>query len=266
MQRARMKCHSFPFISSGVDRRPPAERRAFFEQSGPGGCSIPVRRSARVPGRSAPLFATSGCLLGLLASACGSTAARPEAPAAFFPPGTFEEAPGDDNEFVVSWYSKGLRALREPSLAARARNQRAHSYRFLWLRSFDPPIAVRLDISPDGGGTLTVKATGGKGGFDIGTLVTNRRRVMSRAEVRRFLSALAPARFWQLPTEEPAIIEHADGSITIHADGAQWILEGVKAGRYHVVDRWSPKHGAFREAALWLLRRARLRIPPDRVY
>jgi hypothetical protein len=211
------------------------------------------------------MFATGGCLLALLAIACGSTPARP---APYFPPGTFEEAPGDDDEFVVSWYSKYLRALREPSLAAVASNQRAHSYRFLWLRSFDPPIALRVDIEPDGSGTLTVKATGGKGGFETGTLVTNRRRVMPRAEVHGFLSALATARFWQLPTQEQTVIEHADGSktITIRSDGAQWILEGVKSGRYHVVDRWSPEHGTFREAALWLLRRSGLRIRPDDIY
>lgn len=37
-------------------------------------------------------------------------------------------------------------------------------------------------------------------------------------------------------------------------DGAQWILEGVKEGRYHVVDRWTPQIGDFREACLYLLK------------
>ena len=40
----------------------------------------------------------------------------------------------------------------------------------------------------------------------------------------------------------------------------------MKSGRYHVVDRWSPEQGAYRETALWLLRRAGLRIRPDRIY
>jgi hypothetical protein len=206
------------------------------------------------------------CLLGLLAIACGSSPARTERQAPYFPPGTFAEKPGDDDEDVVARYSENLRALREPSLAVRARNRQAHSYRFLWLRSFDPPIALRLDIAPDGSGTLTVKATGGKGGFEIGTLVTSRRLRLPRAEVRRFLSALATARFWQLRRREPTVTEHADGSITIHFDGAHWIMEAVKSGRYHVVDRWSPERGAFREAALFLLRRSGLRIRPDRIY
>jgi hypothetical protein len=208
----------------------------------------------------------------LLAIACGlqTPAAWADRPARFFPPGTFvEEETGEDDEFVVSWYSKNLRALREPSLAALARDRNAHRYRFLWLRSFDPPIALRVDIWPDGRGTLTVKATSGKGGFEPGTLVTNRRRAMPRSEVRRFLSRLAAARFWELPTQERTpVIEHADGSktITIRADGAQWVVEGVKQGRYHVVDRWGPAPGAYREAALWLVRRSGLRIRPDQMY
>ncbi len=52
-------------------------------------------------------------------------------------------------------------------------------------------------------------------------------------------------RFWQLPTEETAGV--------IGMDGARWIVEGVKAGRYHLVDRWSPKDGAVREFGLLLV-------------
>lgn len=37
-------------------------------------------------------------------------------------------------------------------------------------------------------------------------------------------------------------------------DGAEWILEGVNGGRYHVVDRWTPGAGAYREACLYLLK------------
>ena len=198
-----------------------------------------------------------------LATACASPARAPaEAPAAYFPPGTFESAV-DDEAFVVSWYSKHLRALREPSVAALAGKQ-GHAYRFLWLRTFDAPIALRVNVSPDGSGTLTVKVTSGRGGYEPGTLVTHQRRAMPRAEVRQFVARLSTARFWALPTREPAIAE--DGSITVKADGAQWILEGVRRGRYHVVDRWGPESGAYREAALWLVRRAGLWIEPDRIY
>ncbi len=187
-----------------------------------------------------------------------------KAAVAYFPPGTFEPA-AEQDAFVVSWYSSHLRALREPSFAVLAGDRRAHAYRFLWLRTFDAPIALRVNVSPDGSGTLTVKTTSGRGGYEPGTLVTHQRRAMPRAEVRRFLSRLTTARFWQLPTRERPEIE-ADGTITVTADGAQWILEGVRRGRHHVVDRWRPEHGAYRETALWLVRRAGLRVEPERIY
>ena len=43
------------------------------------------------------------------------------------------------------------------------------------------------------------------------------------------------AKFWGTPTEEPN---------DLGLDGDQLILEGVVAGRYHIVDRWGPKSDA----------------------
>jgi hypothetical protein len=214
--------------------------------------------------RIASLLGRAMSLVWCLAPACASSARMPvEAPTGYFPAGTFGPT-AEDGAFRVSWYTKFLHALREPSVAALTGDRQAHAYRFLWLRSFDAPIALRVNISPDGSGTLTVKRSSGAGGFEPGTVVTHRRRAMSRAEVRRFLSLLETARFWQLATREPDVEE--DGTITVRSDGAQWIVEGVRSGRYHVVDRWTPRRGPYREAALWLVWRAGLRIDPERIY
>lgn len=213
------------------------------------------------------MFATRACLLAMLATACASPARAPAPAQPYFPPGRLG-ADLEGHEFAATWYSTHLRALKEPSLVAMASDRQAHAYRFLWLRSFDPPIALRLDVSADGSGTLTVKATSGKGGFDPGALVTSRRRVMPRSEVRRFLARLATARYWELPTrfEQMVKVEPGGITVTLQVDGAQWIVEGVRSGRYHVVDRWSPRSGAYREAALWLLRRSGLSIDPETIY
>lgn len=80
---------------------------------------------------------------------------------------------------------------------------------------------------------------------------------MSTAQVGQFLEQVGRAKFWQLLLEEEPPVSK-DGSIQVRADGAEWILEGVENGRYHVVDRWSPEKGAFRETALMLVRFARL--------
>ncbi len=47
-------------------------------------------------------------------------------------------------------------------------------------------------------------------------------------------------------------------------DGSQWVLEGVRDGRYHVVDRWSPESGLYRETCLILLRFSEIGV--DNIY
>jgi hypothetical protein len=48
-------------------------------------------------------------------------------------------------ELKSQWYSSQLRALQEPSLLSLSKSPSAESYRFLWLRTFNHPIAIRLD-------------------------------------------------------------------------------------------------------------------------
>lgn len=52
---------------------------------------------------------------------------------------------GDD--FVRGWYSSHLRSMAEPSLSCGAIED---SYRFVWLRSFHSPVAVRMYRDRDG--------------------------------------------------------------------------------------------------------------------
>ena len=71
--------------------------------------------------------------------------------------------------------------------------------------------------------------------------------------VRQFTSALGTLNFWNLPAADPTRFGH---------DGAQWILEGVKGGRYHVIDRWSPEDGPYRKLMLDLVATAGVRVKP----
>jgi hypothetical protein len=65
---------------------------------------------------------------------------------------------------------------------------------------------------------------------------------------------LEKADFWNMtPNELPRGL-----------DGANWIIEGAKKGKYHIVDRWSPEDGPFREAALYLINLSKLKI--DKIY
>ena len=58
--------------------------------------------------------------------------------------------------------------------------------------------------------------------------------------------------------------QYTFGSVGL--DGSQWILEGVRGGEYHVVDRWSPKDNSYSQLCKYLLRlgkvEAALLAPP----
>ena len=64
--------------------------------------------------------------------------------------------------------------------------------------------------------------------------------------------------FWSLPSR----LNDQPGP-----DGSQWVIEGVKAGKYHIVDSWMPQQGPVRELGLYLaIELALLRIPKNELY
>jgi hypothetical protein len=175
--------------------------------------------------------------------------------AQFFPKSSLDLR-GDD--FKAKWYSTQLRGLQEPSLFALATNREAESYRFLWLRSFHHPIAVRVDVQADGSWVLVTKVASGAGGYSPGALTTNTSRQLTTQEAQSFRSKVEDGGFWNAPNP----VNDQTGT-----DGSEWVIEGVKAGRYHVIDRWSPTNGPAHELGLFLaFDLARLSIPKNEIY
>jgi hypothetical protein len=159
-----------------------------------------------------------------------------------------------EHNFYSSWFSRHLWVMQEPSLLKLAQDNTYHGYRFLWLRTFHQPVSVRLEIHPSGSGILTAKMTSGAGGYDPGELIINDLLEVPTRDVKIFLGYLDKVQFWQNK-------EHADAS---GLDGAQWIIEGVKAQIYHVINRWCPNEKSFRDLALYLIELGHLKI--DNVY
>ncbi len=177
----------------------------------------------------------------------------------YFPPNSLEESP-KSSQFREQWYSKELGGLHEGSLwEASKTGDQIQVYRFLYLRSFDHPIAVRLDVGKDGKGLLTTRIASDRDGDKPGRLILNKTRKISAEQTRWFLDRLDELGFWQLPTYEK--------SDTIGVDGAQWILEGVKDGKYLVVDRWSPDKGPVKAlGTLMMFDLAKIKLLYQEVY
>lgn len=192
-------------------------------------------------------------LVALLTVAASMASAQ----TSYFPPRSFDNDQRGD-EFLSQWYSAALKALNEPSLWERSKSQKEESYRFLWLRSFHHPVAVRVDIKPDGSSEVTVKITSGAGGSAPGDLTKNASTVLTKVQTDRFLSEVKKVGLWQIERR----LRDQSGT-----DGAEWIIEGVRDQAYCVVTRWSPKNGPVRELGVFMLEQlAGLRIPARELY
>jgi hypothetical protein len=172
----------------------------------------------------------------------------------YFPVGVF--SPHEDGmNWIAKFYSSSLAAMQEAPLSF-IKDKNIETYRFLWLRSFHPPVSIRF-YRANNQSYMVVKQLSGVGVPENGeanfpkTLTVNETRPVTEAEWQRFQELLKKSGFWSIPTE--------DGK-PIGLDGAGWLFEGVKSGQYHVVDRQSPEQGDFREACVYLLRISGVKI------
>jgi hypothetical protein len=121
--------------------------------------------------------------------------------------------------------------MNEDSLLALSRRDReATIYRLLWVPSFHHPVCVRIERAGEGA-RLHAKVLDGKGGYDPGQLAIDRKLTLGVEQWNQLQRLLDKATYWGLPTR----LADDEG-----CDGDQLIVEGVRAGKYHVVDRWDP--------------------------
>ena len=195
----------------------------------------------------------------LLRLAVGFTllAANLAAQTHYFPAKTFGEDPRSD-QFISSWYSGQLRALGQPWLFELSTNPAIESYRFTWLRTFHHPVAVRVDVQPDGTATLSTRMTSGAGGYDPGKLILNTDRPLTTEETQRIISQINASGFWRLPS-----YVRDNGGM----DGSEWVMEAAVHGKYHLVSVWTPKDGPIHDlGTMFLFDLAKMKLPNDEVY
>ena len=150
----------------------------------------------------------------------------------YFPPDVFGKGKWAKTEHSLNSFF--LKRLEEPSLYTKAKDKSAETYRFLWLRTFHNPVAVRLNMQTDGTSLLTVKTADGHSGFPrtVTKLAQTTSRTLSRDETKAFLDKVRTVGFWKEKSR--------DSGSPAATDGDGWILEGVAGGNYHVVSRVIP--------------------------
>jgi len=152
----------------------------------------------------------------------------------YFPPGILGRTP-QGSEVAADQYSKFLKALHEPSLLELAQqNPNVEAYRLLWLREFDRPASIRFVKRSSGTGWFYRRMTSGKGGAQPGRMTEYGMSWSWKSRTASFLNTVEGAGFWNLPT----LADTAGSALPVC--WAHWIIEGIKNGKYHVVDRCSP--------------------------
>lgn len=140
-------------------------------------------------------------------------------------------------------YSRTLAAAREPSLfVASTIEQPKSALRFTWLRSFDPPVVIRVEWNGLTG-QLFAKQLLGVGGYEPGEVNRSFRRRLGPWETFRLRYMLWRADLFRAPPKDCAP----------GLDGAAWIFEGVDNNGYHFLERWSPESGSAHQVGLFLV-------------
>lgn len=139
------------------------------------------------------------------------------------------------DELLQNSYARFLIALEEPKLY---REKFLLVFRFLWLRTFNEPMSFRFYQMERGDYKLVVKMTSGKGGFEAGDLKMDQRMELSEPQGKALVEKIViESNFWNLPRESPSF----------GLDGSFWIFEGMMEGKYHVINRWTPKSPKIQE-------------------
>jgi hypothetical protein len=156
-------------------------------------------------------------------------------------------------------YTGFLKAMHEASLFELAsRDRSAEAYRLLWLRDNDRPASIRFAIKPGGRGWFDRRMTGGTGSTQPTGLRENGMSWSWKSRTASFLKTVDDAGFWTLPDGDPSL----QGACRSH-----WILEGVRGGKYRVIDRCSPaEYDPIRIIGIRAMRLANLKVHGRHIY
>jgi hypothetical protein len=141
----------------------------------------------------------------------------------------------------------------------------AEIYRITFIPTFYHPIKIRVEKHRDTY-LLIAKRLSGQGGFDAGRLKTENKRRLRPREWHRLLELLGEANFWKLPYLEKEAGPNEKGEETICLDGSEWVIEGVRNGQYHAVNRYCPESKSFEAVGLYLAKLSGLRVKERELY
>lgn len=140
------------------------------------------------------------------------------------------------------WYTEQLDTLQEPDLRE-WRDQGDTVVRFLWLRTFHQPVAVRV-VGQGARWIAVVSVADGEGGYQPGHLVIRDTVPLGRPQVDSLVALLDAVNFRTAETMLPST----------GLDGAEWVFEYRSGPTYLLRERWSPAGpDGFHALGIWFI-------------
>lgn len=141
----------------------------------------------------------------------------------------------------------------------------AELYRITFIPTFFGPVKIRVERRQEEY-VLVAKRLRGQGGYEIGKLKDQKRRRLTSEEWNHLQALINKAGFWEMPYRGKPTEPTEKGEITICLDGSEWVLEGVKKGKFHAVNRYCPNDKNFEEIGQYLAEISGLRIKRRELY
>ncbi len=177
-----------------------------------------------------------------------------------------------------NWLASELRNLRERPLKELGEN--ALAYRFIWLRSFHPPLVVTAYFPDRGESVLCSKTLVSE--LKHGEKEALRRDILKETKITltaeqaaKIRESFDTSRFFSLNCYDeytrPPLIDfefagrtyrYFQGEGPSMKDGAFWVLEGYDHGTHRVLVRQSPGEDEVKQLATLLMKEAKL-LPID---
>jgi hypothetical protein len=155
---------------------------------------------------------------------------------------------------TAEWLEVQLVDLQENCLYNNVTNRNSTIYRFTWLRSFNHPIAVRIEKNEDEI-TLYWKVGKGAGGYEPKGLKKSGKKRLSLKEWTEFERLVKESNFDSLPNEKYILM----------TDGATWTLERKNSESFKAHNTNSPSK-EISEACLYLIALSNIKVKDDDKY
>lgn len=153
----------------------------------------------------------------------------------------------DAISFSNDWFSEILASMQEPVLAAGFNGQ---AYRFLWLRTYETPIVIRMEKSKKGVFIYWKELKFNDSIQDFEIPVEHMQKI-STTKWKQFEKMLAVIDYWSMASSNYPGSTHPDISL----------LEASINGRYKVIERYEYRYSKYVNCLKYLIDLTDLNIP-----